>query len=227
MVAMMTSQNGLRNRSNSNAIGTRKGLTLLEMVLVMALLVMLTGMVVMNVGTWRHADRLEEGVDRFGTVLRMAGAEAAATGRRIRLSFDEESDDEETGRCSVLWEPKPLAEPEQFTAYSRCSWVTRIPNGLVRVVRSELTGSSAYRTLRVQTGREETEDNALQPVTFYPDGSSDSAIFELVDARGSESRLAVIQLDGVNRVTTERIVSVEEYEQDRKSDKGPKETERG
>lgn len=192
--------------------------------MVMALLVMLAGVVVMNVGTWRHAGRLEEGVERFQTVLRMAGAEAAATGRRLRLSFDEE-----TGLCSVLWEPDPLAEPLQFTAYSRCSWVTRIPNGLVRVVRSELTGSSAYRTLRAEMGREETEDDALQAVTFYPDGSSDSAIFELVDARGSESRLAVIQLDGVNGVTTERIVSVEEYEQERESSKelGPMEAERG
>ncbi len=225
----MTSQNGLRKKADDRSGSTPKGLTLLELVLVMALLVMLAGVVVINVGTWRHAARLEEGAERFQTVLRMAGAEAAATGRRIRLSFDEESDDEETGRCSVLWEPKPLAEPSEFTAYSRCSWVTRVPNGLVRVVRSELTGSSAYRTLREQMGREETEDNALQPVTFYPDGSSDSAIFELVDARGSESRLAVIQLDGVNGVTSGRIVSVEEYEEERKSDKGsgPKETERG
>lgn len=221
---MMTSQDGLRKPADDRSAGAPKGLTLLELVLVMALLVMLAGVVVLNVGTWRHADRLEEGVDRFQTVLRMAGAEAAATGRRLRLSFDEE-----TGRCSVLWEPNPLAEPSEFTAYARCSWVTRIPNGMVRVVRSELTGSSAYRTLRAQMGREETEDNALQPVTFYPDGSSDSAIFELVDVDRSEYRLAVIQLDGVNGVTSERIVSVEEYEQDRKSGKGAgsKETERG
>lgn len=220
----MTSRTGLRKPADDGSAGAPKGLTLLELVLVMALLVILAGVVVLNVGTWRRAGRLEEGVERFQTVLRMAGAEAAATGRRLRLAFDEE-----TGRCSVLWEPDPLSEPQQFTKYSRCSWVTRIPNGLVRVVRSELTGSSAYRTLRVQMGREETEDNSLQPVTFYPDGSSDSAVFELVDAGGSESRLAVIQLDGVNRVTTERIVSVEEYEQERKSGKAPgsKETERG
>ena len=221
----MTSRTGLRNRPYGDATGTRTGLTLLEMVLVMALLVMLAGVVVLNVGTWRRAGRLEEGMERFQTVLRMAGAEAAATGRRLRLTFDEE-----TGRCSVLWEPNPLTEPSQFTAYSRCSWVTRIPNGLVRVKRSELTGSSAYRTLRAEMGREETEDNALQSVTFYPDGSSDSAIFELVDAEGSESYLGVIELDGVNRVTSERIVSVEEYEEeDGKSGKGSgqKGTERG
>lgn len=221
----MTSRTGLRNRPDSNATGTRRGLTLLELVLVMSLLVLLTGVVVLNVGTWRGAGRLEEGAERFQTVLRMAGAEAASTGRRLRLSFDED-----TGRCSVLWEPDPLAEPSQFTGYARCSWLTRIPNGLVRVTRSELTGSSAYRTLREQMRREETKDNALQPVTFYPDGSSDSVIFELVDAGGSESHLAVIQLDGVNGVTTGRIVTVEEYEQeDRESGKGlgPKEAGRG
>lgn len=220
---MMTSQSGLRNRPNGNAIGTRRGLTLLELVLVMALLALLAGAVAWNVSPWRTGERLEEGMERFQTVLRMARAEAATTGRRLRLAFDEE-----TGQCSVLWEPEPLSEPEQFTDYARCTWKSHIPTEMVRVLRSELTGSSAYRTLRAQMGREETEDNALQAVTFYPDGSSDSAVFELVDAEGSESFLAIIVLDGVNGVITARILSAEQYEQQQdKADGASTENKRG
>ena len=220
---MMTSQSGLRNRPNGNAIGTRRGLTLLELVLVMALLALLAGAVAWNVSPWRTGERLEEGMERFQTVLRMARAEAATTGRRLRLAFGEE-----TGQCSVLWEPEPLSEPEQFTDYARCTWKSHIPTEMVRVLRSELTGSSAYRTLRAQMGREETEDNALQAVTFYPDGSSDSAVFELVDAEGSESFLAIIVLDGVNGVITARILSAEQYEQQQdKADGASTENKRG
>ncbi len=221
---MMTSRSGLRDRPNGNATGTRRGLTLLEVVLVMALLALLAGAVAWKVSRWRTGDRLEEGTERFQTVLRMARAEAATTGRRLRLTFEEE-----TGKCSVLWEPEPLSEPEQFTDYARCSWKSHIPTEMVRVLRSELTGSSAYRTLRAQMGREESEENSLESVTFYPDGSSDSAVFKLVDAEGSESYLAIIELDGVNGVMTARILSAEQYEQEQQdeADGASRENKRG
>jgi len=181
----------------ATALRPRAGFTLLELTLAMAIVLLLLGAFVVNYTGYQGSRRLADGVDRFGTVLRMARAEAASIGRRLRLSFDEE-----TAQMQVLWEPEPLTEPGQFVRYHACTWRHYLPTGTVRVSRCQLVGSSAYRVLAAESLRDSAfEEEALEAITFYPDGSSDSAVIELVASRDDPDEAiprAVIQLDGLN-----------------------------
>ncbi|MFW6066013.1 MAG: GspH/FimT family pseudopilin, partial [Planctomycetota bacterium] len=156
----MTFVPGRKNRH-----GAGFGFTLLELVLVLVLLSLLAGVTALSVSGFGRTRALEETARRLETALRLARVEAAGTGRRIRLTPDAE-----TGSLQVTWEPEPLQRPGEFRNYP-CSWHGYLPGGSVRVVGSELTGDSRYRTLWSERAGEETGER-LEALTFYPDGTS-------------------------------------------------------
>ena len=202
------------------AAGARAGLTLMEMVLVLVLLAMIAGLVVINVAGWHEGRKLDEGALQFEMMIRLARADSATVGRRLRLSADED-----TREVDVTWEYEPLTKPGEFTPYRKASWTTQLPNDLVRVRRMELTGPSAFRTLSVEQmldpDRRQAEQE-LAPITFYPDGSSDSAEVLLSAAAdhsgggefadGPDVWVAVIDLDGLNGLIDTRVLTMEEYD---------------
>lgn len=156
-----------------------------------------------------HA-RFEEGVRRFETLLRMARADASGNGLRVQIAPQQT---EGTVSVRILVESDPLAEPGQFTRYT-CTWRTFRPRGLVRLIRCSLLGEDVYRQMAIDLGGDETSDIvALAPVTFYPDGSSDSAAFELAPIDQDDPRRAVIRLDGVNGTITTRLLDEDELEE--------------
>ncbi len=159
---------------------------------------------------WIDSQRFPEGVTQFQTMLRFSRAEAARKGRRLRLVF---ADEEQDRQFEILWEPEPLTEPNRFIAYSAGAWTRLAPNSLVRVTRCRLTGANAYRTLVLEKLEEQEDENALQPVTFYPDGSSDSAIIELAAMDEDDNQRAVVTLDGVSGIVTGRFVTEDELEE--------------
>ena len=183
-----------------------RALTLLELLLALSIVIALFGVIVLNVPAWAESQRLEEGAYRFESMLGMARAEAANLGRKLRLDF--QTTEEGTTRIRVLWESDPLSAPEYFSEYSACTWMHHVPTGLVKVARSELIGSSAYRLLEkdlmVDAGALETP---LAGVTFYPDGSCDSAVIELLSTSASDKRLALIEVDGLTGTISSRITT--------------------
>jgi len=184
--------------------------TLLELVLVVAILVLLAGVMVMSLGGVRPGSDLDQGAVQFENVLLMARAEAANTGRRLRLDFDGGG-----GAAKVLWEPQPLEEPGKFADYT-ASWTQDIPNDSVRVVRSRLTGPSAFQTPEAVGATSSQEGEALASVNFYPDGSADSAQIELASTDQEDARRAVINIDGLSRTITTRILTQAELEEQSK-----------
>jgi len=170
------------------------GLTLLELTASLAILVLLGGLVAVNFASLRWADELTNGATQLETAIRMTRATAAYRGRRFRLTFNAD------GTLAVLWEPRPLELPGDFVLYG-ATWFGRLPHTKARVVRCELTGDSDPALLALASGRH-GQDEDLQPVTFYPDGSSDSALIELADPH-DRSRRVIVELDGSNgRVCT-------------------------
>ncbi len=69
----------------------RSGFTLLEIFLVVVLLALLVGALVASFGGTLQAGQVRENTTRISSLLRAARAEAALTGRRLRLRFDGET----------------------------------------------------------------------------------------------------------------------------------------
>lgn len=190
----------------------RRALTLVEMTLALALVVVLLSAMVLGLSGWGRTRRLEEGADRFQTLLYMAKADAANLGRKLRLSFA--TDDSSGSGISVLWESEPLTAPQQFSEYSACTWLHHMPTGLVYVARSELTGPSAYALTEDQLlAAREQQDEPMDAVTFYPDGSCDWAVIELAST-AADSRRAVFEIHGITGSISRRILTASELEEE-------------
>jgi prepilin-type N-terminal cleavage/methylation domain-containing protein len=182
----------------------RPGYTLIEVLLVLALLVLLSGAMVMSIRAWTGGD-LEDAADQFAAAIRFARAESAATGRRIRFEFQQEGASEQAG-VMIMIEPEPLTQPGVFTQHAGCTWANLLSNRIL-VVSSRLTGESAYRVME-ETSFEDEEK--IEPITFFPDGSSDSAEITL-RFRGTDYRhTAVITIDGLNGIVESQLRRVEE-----------------
>jgi len=177
------------------------------MVLVLGMLAMLIGVAVLNVPAVGRGRALEQGARRLATALRMARADAANRGRRLRLTFDAE-----TARPAVQWEPHPLQAPGEFVDYAtQCTWRRLLETDGVWVQRSEFTGDSAYRYL-VDAGAtaQVVTETDLAGITFEPDGSSDSVILHVVAAADPEGPIARIELNGVTGRVTRQVLTPEE-----------------
>jgi type II secretory pathway pseudopilin PulG len=187
----------------------------MEIMLAVALVVLLMAIGVISFGGWYKGQKLPEGARQFEGALRQLRADAASRGRRIRLVFDPD-----TLNATIVWEPQPLEEPGSFVPYCLAGRDVPLPGELVRVARCQRTGQSALPTLTYQDGDELASEDGkiLQPVTFYPDGSYDSAIIELAGREVAELRIGRIELDGVNGTITLRILTPTEQQEQEEID---------
>jgi prepilin-type N-terminal cleavage/methylation domain-containing protein len=199
-VPKMMFATGQNRNSHAQAVGLtspgrwpcRPGFTLIEIMLALAVVLMLTGLAVFNFVPWGNSKKFQEGSFQFESLLRLMRAESANIGKKLRLEFDDQ-----TREVTVTCEDKPLEQPGQFVAYYGGAWANNLPNGLVCVSRCDLTSSGIWVPANSSQGGGPSQ-KALSPITFYPDGSSDSAVIELVGREAGESRTAVIVVDGVN-----------------------------
>ncbi len=187
-----------------------RGLTLVEVLLATSLVVVLLTLGVVNYTEMYAREKLGEGLRRMDSLLRMARADAAARGRRVRLTFDEA-----TGEAAILWEPDPLAEPGEFVPHTAAAWAWELPNDLVRFRRCQRTGDSALRLTTYGQDEPPVSEagEPLEPVTFLPDGTFDSAVIELTGREEAETRIGRIVLDGPAGTITSRLFSPTELEE--------------
>src|SRR5688572_17959539 len=97
--------------------GGRCGFTLIELLLTLVLLLVLLSAIVMNFTGLQRGVQLEEGAEQLESLIRFARAHAANTGCKVRLTFEEQVDDDLTvpvGNIFVSWEPEPLERPGEF-----------------------------------------------------------------------------------------------------------------
>jgi len=173
----------------------RSGFTLLEILLSIALLLLLFSMAAFNALGWWQANHLEEGKMRVETLVRMCRGEACNLGKRLELAPTED------GQLAVLVEADPLGKPGQF-APLQAVWAKDLPNDLVRVVRSELIGSATWRLME---GKDEQKtDKPMQAVTFFPDGTVDSAEIELRPTH-HDGQHALVTVNGLTNEITSKI----------------------
>jgi len=200
-------------RTQSVGFGSRAwrgGFSLLEVLLVLPLIGVLLGLSVVSLDAWQRGQRLSVGADRLSTCLRLARADAADRGRRIRLvmrvreAAEDAVGSDDAASFELRWEAEPLAKPGVFEPYHRCNWQDVLPGGLVRVTQVELLGESALRFTSRDTGLDESGGGGdVAAITFYPDGTSDAARIVLAAADGAadgeaDERRAVLELSGLS-----------------------------
>lgn len=118
-------------------VGRNQGFSLLELLLTLVLILgLMTASVIQFTGAFDRTG-LDEGSERLVTMIRFAQAEAATSGRKVRLSFEqpENGDTEQTNLrdIRVSWEPDTLGRPGQFESLARRSWNDGSINELVGV----------------------------------------------------------------------------------------------
>jgi hypothetical protein len=173
-------------------------------ILVLCLIVVLAMVSVISMSGWRQEVAFGEGVSRFSSALRLARAEAANLGLRLRLAMDA------NGGVQILYEPRPLESPGEFVEYVGCTWRDIVASGMVCVNRCERTGSSAYRPAGQGLSASPQGDGAvLDSLTFYPDGTSDSALVGLRPPDDADSRRAVLCLTGMDGAITTWMVDAD------------------
>lgn len=177
-----------------------RGFTLMEILLALTVMGLLLTALAVNWSALAGGQDLEEGAGRLETALRMARADAANRGRRIRLAFDEID-----GRFIVFWEADPMGEPGRFTEYTACTWGDYVSMDRIRLERCELVGLSIYQVMKMSApgGADTTAGPA--PITFEPDGSSDSAIIEVSAVDERDPRHVIIELEGLTGTVTSQI----------------------
>jgi prepilin-type N-terminal cleavage/methylation domain-containing protein len=191
---------------------TGQGFTLIELVLAVVLLGLLIGATVFSYSSLQRGAALDEGVTQFEALIRYAQSQAASTGRKVQLIFEEDVADDVTvalGNVRVLWEPEPLTQPGQFVELHSASDLVRQALELVEVVAvrtfepGELPGATDTRSSGGTNGVgglqvDEVDPDAYQPpIIFYPDGSSDSAEITLEGRDPEDTRRVTIQLNGM------------------------------
>ncbi len=168
-------------------------------------------------------------------MIRFARAHAASSGHKVLITFEEDAGDGllvPLGNVSVVWEPDPLGQPDQFQPLGEAANYVRSIVDLITienvqpVVRATMTTvSGTTSTTSVGTPPEPVPlDPAMStptanagaagfgfaPIVFYPDGSSDSAEITIA-ARNDEgdARRMVLRLTGLTGSIRRRVVTEE------------------
>ncbi len=184
-----------------------RAFTLTELLLAIALLVVLGGVGVISMRFLTKDSKIHDAARRFAIALRMARTDAATLARRLRIDFDEE-----TNAAMILIESDPIGAPGEFVPYGACTWEHYLDDERLEVVSSRLIGPSAFRTMEPELFEEDEEN--LQPITFYPDGSSDSVRIQLSPRDQTDNRQIIVTMDGMNGTITTNVTTAEELEEE-------------
>jgi prepilin-type N-terminal cleavage/methylation domain-containing protein len=197
-----------------------QGFTLVELLLATALVLLLLGAAVFNFSALYRGSELDEGASQLEGLLRFARAQAANTGRQVQIWFEEDLGDGfmvPLGNLQVLWEPDPLGRPGWFENLAEADAYVRGITDLIRIeeVRAPEAGASELAVLPGDDAVEEEASDeffSYPPITFYPDGSSDSAEIVVASRSDEDTRRLAVRIVGVTGAIQRRAVTAESEE---------------
>jgi Tfp pilus assembly protein FimT len=199
---------------------TGGGFTLLELLLTVSLVLMLVGAMVFNFSALLRGNQLAEGTTRLETLMRFARAQAANSGRKVQLVFSAESTNTpaaSTGEVRATWEPDPLRQPGCFSDLNEAQFHVQEINNLVQVESVKLLDASTACPTTENVAEEEFEDEfaelppaaSMSPITFYPDGSSDSAEIIVAARSPEEDQRMAVRLVGMTGSISHQLLSMD------------------
>jgi type II secretory pathway pseudopilin PulG len=202
--------------------------SLVELLLTLVLILCLAAASVFTFTALYRSANLDEGYDRFQSLIRFAQAEAATSGRKVRLQFVPAQpaatvaaeEPAELRNIEVTWEADALNAPGVFESYTNKAWSEEMVNELVGVERVQSIqspnvpdSSSSMQSLASSDNSTELASSADFPgVTFYPDGSCDSAEIVLASRNPDDARRVEVRLSGMLGSVSSRTVSAEQIE---------------
>lgn len=220
--------------------GKQRGFSLVELLLTLVLILCLAAATVFSYTALNRSANLDEGLNRLESLIRFAQAEAATSGKKVRLQFSaarpseattESGETVELRDIEVLWEPDMLNAPGVFESLTNKPWSETMVNELVGVteVRSiqpegiPLEPEAAYAQGLTQSAAPETEADPEQgdgyepefpSITFYPDGSCDSAEIILASRNSEDERRMQVRLSGILGSVSSKVVEADSYSTD-------------
>ncbi|MCC5828005.1 MAG: hypothetical protein JJU36_01030 [Phycisphaeraceae bacterium] len=176
--------------------GRAAAFTMIEIILVVAILSLLVGMMVLNVGNLLGSGDLDEGAQQAMSLLESARAEAGLRGRRIRMDFEPAEGHGDLMRVRVSIEKHPVSAPGEFEPLE-ATWTRFMDDDVVMVHSITLVEQSRLKHLVGRRSRMTDDDQPpeIPSLDFYPDRTSDSAVLILVQPDHPESEAAVIEID--------------------------------
>ncbi len=213
-------------RRSEGSRASQGGFSLVELLLTLVLIVCLAAASVFCYTALHRSANLDEGLHRFQSLVRLAQAEASTTGRKLQLQFPvtDASAAADGGKpvlhqVRVMWEPDFLGAPGVFEEYTAKGWSEELVNELVgvtkvRSIQPERTPESAP-TERAEPETEPlaeldeeaaAETDEFPVITFYPDGSCDSAEILLASRNDEDERLLEVRLSGMLGSISSRLV---------------------
>jgi len=176
----------------------RRAYTLVEVVLVVALLVAISAMAIPNFVRELEREELPGSARQLRSLLTLTRAHAAFDGLRYRIRFpaaDEEDLLLDRRQPMVEREDDPIHEPDVFNqvtapwaigttllGHVRCAEVRPGRPTIAKLKELRKTRDDIADSLREAERREEYFDAERPPLYFEPDGSSEWATFVLTDA---------------------------------------------
>ena len=198
------------------------GFSLVELLLAVALILILLGAVVFNFSSLQQNAQLDEGATQLESLIRYARAHAANSGRKVRLTFEEETGDGllvPLGNFAVSWEPDPLGQPDQFRPLLE---TTDIVNSILDVVIIENVHAAVSPGVspgpdESVAGNASASESAspsgppsafgFPPIYFYPDGSCDSSEIVIASRNNDDGRRLALRLSGFTGSLQRRTIA--------------------
>jgi hypothetical protein len=195
-----------------------------ELLLTLVLILCLAAASVFTFTAIYSTANLDEGSDRFQTLVRFAQAEAATTGRKVRLQFVANdaapvNENLDLRAIKVTWEADLLNAPGVFEEYTNKSWSEEIVNelvGVTKVAPMSPTGEPMPTGEVADVGSTGTGtgeffmSDEFPAITFYPDGTCDSAEVVLASRNSDDERRLAVRLGGMLGTVTTRTINTSE-----------------
>ena len=188
--------------------------TLIELILVVALVSLLLGAVAFNFGALSRGQSLEEGASQFEALLRLSRANAAATGRPVLLALLAATNAASDGSpaalsLAVLSQPDPLRQPDLYRTLPSTQYLLTQLADLIRLEIPLPKPSSDQSDPSDPSSPSSTTTPFTPILTFNPDGSSDAADVILLPQDPEDRRRIHIHVDAITGTLHRRYLSAE------------------
>lgn len=205
---------------------SRRGYTLLELLLAVVLVLGLLGAVVFNFSSFNRTAQLDEGATQVEALFRFARAHAANTGKQVRILFPEAEAGDNAEQLQaeapgatvrVTSELDPIGAPGVFTDLpAAANYVASISDMVsiqqvqTGVAGAETAGDAAAPAPEAFTSEaplSDTPRSAFSSVTFYPDGTGDSVAVMLASRSEEDVRRVTVRVVGLTGSIRRQLVS--------------------